>query len=161
MKSRVFIGSSQESISIAYAIQESLEQLAEVTVWDQGIFEPSTYALDNLSRALGKFDFGVFVFSGEDIVKIRDVEYLAVRDNVLFELGLFIGHFGKEKTFIVMPLEVKDFRLPTDLLGLGLIKFISERQDGNLRAALGPACNKIIQMIRRFEEEVVVKGARP
>jgi hypothetical protein len=153
MKPRVFIGSSQESTPIAYAIQENLERFSEVTVWDQGIFEPSTYILDTLTRALNKYDFGIFVFSGEDVVRIRDKEFLATRDNVLFELGLFMGHFGKERTFVMMPLEIKDFRLPTDLLGLNLLTFSSERQDGNLRAALGPACNRVVQILRKFESE--------
>jgi hypothetical protein len=151
MKPRVFIGSSQESTPIAYAIQENLDRSAEVTVWDQGIFDPSTYVLDALAKALTKYDFGVFVFSAEDIVKIRGREYLATRDNVLFELGLFMGHFGRERTFIVSPAGVTDFRLPTDLLGLSLLAFNADRQDGNWTAALGPACSKMTQILRRFE----------
>ena len=40
---KAFIGSSSEALGIAYALQENLEADAEITVWTQGIFEPSKY----------------------------------------------------------------------------------------------------------------------
>jgi len=152
MKPRLFIGSSAESLSIAYAIQSNLERRAEVTVWDQDIFEPSNFILNGLLDALNKFDFGIFVFSPDDILKIRDKNFLATRDNVLFELGLFIGRFGRERSFIVIPRDVQGFHLPTDLLGLTMESFDPNRQDHNLKAALGPACNHIANMLKKFEE---------
>ena len=59
MKPRIFIGSSAESKSVAYAVQQNLEDDAEPTVWDQDVFEPSGYALDTLTNALTRFDFGI------------------------------------------------------------------------------------------------------
>src|ERR1700731_3562244 len=37
------------------------------------------------------YDFGVFVFDADDVAVLRDNKTPTVRDNVLFELGLFIG----------------------------------------------------------------------
>src|SRR6202040_953388 len=37
------------------------------------------------------YDLGVFVFDADDVAVIRDNKTPTVRDNVLFELGLFIG----------------------------------------------------------------------
>jgi hypothetical protein len=56
---------------------------------------------------------------------------------------MFMGKLGTERSFIVMPRGVKDFHLPTDLLGLTPAQFDPNRSDDNLVAALGPACNKI------------------
>lgn len=132
---------------MAYSLQENLAKVAEVTVWTQDIFKPSSYTLDDLEEALDAFDYGVFVFSPDDITKIRSEEFRAVRDNVLFELGLFIGRLGRENCFFVAPLSDERFHLPTDLLGLSPLTYDPERTDNNLNAALGPACNQIRKAI--------------
>ena len=147
---QVFVGSSSESLDIGYALQENLEHDAQITVWTQGIFDLSAFTLDSLIRAVSTFDFGIFVFSPDDILKIRAQQYRTVRDNVLFELGLFIGTLGRERNFMVLPTRVADFHLPTDLLGLTPSTFVADRPDGNLMAALGPACNKIRRAIRKL-----------
>jgi len=143
MKRRLFIGSSTEKIDLAYAAQENLEHDFEVTVWTQGLFDPSKYVLDGLVDVLDDVDFGIFIFSPDDISLIRGESRHAVRDNVLFELGLFIGRLGRESVFLIVPRGVDNFHLPSDLLGITPATYEPNRQDSNLNAALGPACNKI------------------
>jgi hypothetical protein len=150
MKPKVFIGSSIENLEIAYSLQENLEHDAEVTVWSQGIFELSNYNLDALIDSLDEYDFGVFIFAPDDITKIRGVDHQTVRDNVVFELGLFTGRLGKERSFIIIPRGFENFHLPTDLLGLTPATYEPNRQDGNLNAALGPASNKIRKTLNKF-----------
>lgn len=70
-----------------------------------------------------------------------------VRDNVLFELGLFIGRLSRSRTFIVKPRGVQ-LDLPSDLYGITTIDYEQDRSDANLTASLGPAARKIIQAIR-------------
>ncbi|MCI0559523.1 MAG: nucleotide-binding protein [Nitrososphaera sp.] len=145
MKARVFIGSSSEQVDTAYAIQRNLERTCDATVWDQGVFALTSNVLDDLVKELDRTDFGIFVFGPDDLTTIRAKEYQSTRDNVVFELGLFIGKIGKARTFFVMPKERGDFRLPSDLVGVTPAEFDETREDR--QAALGPACSLIRQKI--------------
>ena len=151
MKPRLFIGSSSENLGVAYAVQENLEAVAEATVWNQGVFSPSKFNLESLASALFETDFGVFVFAPDDIVSMRGDQHSAVRDNVIFELGMFVGRLGRERCFILVPRdEQQDLHLPTDLLGLSRATYDSKRRDGNIRAALGPACSAMTRIIQQL-----------
>lgn len=149
MRPRLFIGSSSENLDLAYAAQEELERDAEVTVWNQGGFELSKSAMENLMDTLDEVDFGLFVLAPDDVTEIRDQRKPVVRDNVIFELGLFIGRLGRERSYMVVPQGVGDLHLPTDLLGITPASYDADRQDGNLRAALGPACSRVRNAMRK------------
>lgn len=150
MKPRIFIGSSKESLSIAYTIQENLEADSYPTVWTQGIFNLSSTALDDLIKALSEFDFAIFVFSPEDILIIRDSKKTTVRDNVLFEMGLFIGRLGKERVYFIQPQLAENTHIASDLLGINYGTYDNTRTDGNLKAALGPFCNQVRNELKEF-----------
>ena len=145
-KPNVFIGSSVEGLNVAYAVQQNLLHDAEATVWDQGVFELSQTTIESLSKALANSDFAIFVFTADDLLRIRDTTSPAVRDNVLFEFGLFIGKLGRERVFFLLPLG-EELHIPTDLLGVTPGKYESTRTDGSMQAATGAVCNQIrIQM---------------
>lgn len=148
-KPRLFIGSSIEGLNVAYAIQENLRYVTEATVWDQGVFNLSETSIESLLSILEASDFGVFVFTPDDYLTIRGKKDLTVRDNVLFELGLFIGRLGKERCFIVVP-DNKEFHLPTDLIGLTTAKYEAVRSDGNIHAGAGSASNKIREKVLKL-----------
>lgn len=143
MTKRLFIASSVESLDVAYAIQENVEYDLDVVVWSQGVFEISKSAIESLVGEAHEFDSAVFVFSPDDTSIIRGEEKPSVRDNVIFELGLFIGALGRENCFIVMPRSFSHLDLPTDLLGITPATYNDQRKDNNLVAALGPTANKI------------------
>lgn len=149
MKPRIFIGSSVEGLGIAYSIQQNLTYDAEVTVWDQGVFELSSTTIESLVKILEDSDFGVFVFSNDDILKIRNKKSETIRDNVLFEFGLFIGKLSRERVYFIIPSDT-DLHLPTDLLGITPGKFDSNREDGSMQAATGPVSNQIRQKIKKL-----------
>jgi predicted nucleotide-binding protein len=159
-KPLIFVGSSTESRKIAYAVQENLEpDDALVTVWKQGVFKISDFGLDSLLEALKAHDFGVFIFAPDDLVTIRNRKYSAVRDNVIFELGLFMGRLGRQRTFVVVPRGSEStLHLPTDLTGWNIVSYDPDR--GNIVAALGVACNKIRTAIEELGQSKVFSAAK-
>lgn len=158
---RLFVGSSTEGLDVAYAIQENLEFDAETTVWSQGVFIPSSMVLARLIESLERFDFAAFVFTPDDSVRIRGRDFQSVRDNVIFELGLFYGGLGQQRCFFVLPRNQESMHLPTDLLGTTPITYSSYRSDGNLVAALGSACNKMRHAFRAKTKEMHRKNKAP
>lgn len=160
VRPRLFIGSSTESLKYSYAIQEELEDSAEVTVWTQGIFKLTKTSIESLIMALENYDFAVFVFAPNDVVRLRRQNYTVVRDNVVFELGLFMGKLGRPRVFIVVPKGSERLRIPTDLAGLMVGKFDPNRTDKNLRAAFGPFCTEVRRQIRSRRTKAPSKPRR-
>jgi hypothetical protein len=138
-KPRLFIGSSTEARKIAAALQAGLDHDAEVTIWYQNAFSPSTGTLESLEDNLGRFDFAAFVLAPDDIIKFKDAQTAVTRDNVIFESGLFMGRLGRRRVFLVRPKNAT-LKLPTDLAGITVLEYDSNRSDGNMIAALGTAC---------------------
>jgi predicted nucleotide-binding protein len=90
------------------------------------------------------------VLTPDDLVSKRDSTKNSPRDNVLFELGLFMGALGREKTYIAYCRD-EALDLPTDLAGVTSATF-AKRTDGNLTAALGPVCTRIKNAIATSKE---------
>ncbi|WP_375289466.1 TIR domain-containing protein [Qipengyuania sp.] len=151
MKPKVFIGSSREGVKIADAIHANMTYEAECTVWKNGVFQLSENTLASLIKALRDSDFGVFIFSPDDISLMRGQTVSVVRDNVLFELGLFVGRLGAERCFFLVPDDAPDLRLPSDLAGITPGVFESGRSDENWTAAVNPACMQIKGQISRLK----------
>lgn len=141
-KPKVFIASSSESLSITRAISTNLEHEYEVTPWSSGTFSLSSTTINELVTKSSTADFAIFVFQPDDLTESRGKQEHVVRDNVLFELGLFIGAIGIKRCFIVKP-RGEELKLPSDLLGLTLAEYDSQRSDNNVDAALVPACHKM------------------
>ncbi len=141
-KPRLFIGSSNENLPIAHAIHAVLQQFAEVTVWDQDVFELSGTALTSLLNKFDSFDCAIFIFAPDADSTIRD--------NVIFELGLFVGKFGLKRSFIFIPSDYDEKKLPSDLLGITVAKYEANRHDRELRSAVRPACDQVKDQISSF-----------
>lgn len=116
----------------------NLDHETEVTVWKNG-FSLSSATIEALITKAETVDFAIFIFTPDDLATIRERATHVVRDNVLFELGLFIGTLGKERCFIVKPRGVA-LHFPTDLLGLTPADYDGERSDNNLISAVNAPC---------------------
>jgi predicted nucleotide-binding protein len=140
-KPRLFIGSSSEGISLAEYLQLNLHYSVYCTIWSQGVFGLSRGTLEALVDKARDFDYAALVLTPDDLQIKRGVAGNSPRDNVLFELGFFMGALGRDKTFIVY-CQDEPIELPTDLAGVTAATF-PERPDGNWQAALGPVATQI------------------
>jgi predicted nucleotide-binding protein len=148
-KASLFIASSVEGLSVAEAINLNLDHDAHTTLWRTGTFQLGSVALDDLVKKSSTVDFAVFVFTPDDVSTIRKQEAVIARDNVVFELGLFIGALGKDRCYVVRPRGV-EMHLPSDLLGLTTADYEANRPDNDIASALNAACKLIKDRIREL-----------
>ena len=141
LRASVFIGSSAEGLPVAEAIQVNLDYACEVTIWSQGIFGLSGGTLESLVDKLESFDFAILVLTPDDVEISRGESKQAPRDNVLLELGMFIGALGRKRSFIVYD-RGKELKIPSDLAGVTPATF-QLHADNNLQASLGAATTLI------------------
>lgn len=122
MKRKLFIGSSKEGLDVANQLKNRVDAACgdwiESTIWNDGsIFTLNKNALDSLLKAARKYDYGVLVASKDDISISREVTKGAPRDNVLIEMGMFLGSLGLTRAFLLVEEETK---LPSDYNGVTL-----------------------------------------
>jgi hypothetical protein len=151
-KPTVFIGSSSEGLDVARALQINLDNEAEAVISSDRVFAVGEYSLETLLRELDRVDFAILVLTPDDLVSQRGGAATSPRDNVIFELGLFMGRLGRLRTFVVMEDEDSSVRLPSDLAGVTVSRF-RRLDSGNLLAALGPVSFHIREHIRTTVRE--------
>ena len=143
----LFIGCSSESLPVARAIQSELAyDPVAVRLWTDGVFRASSFAIESLESELDKADFAALILSSDDRVTSRNFTGDAPRDNIIFELGLFMGALGRRRTFLVHPRGV-DLKIPTDLLGIIPLTYESGADD-DILSAVAPACNELRTLIK-------------
>lgn len=96
----------------------------------------------------GEFDFAILVLTPDDLVESRKKQLSSPRDNVLLELGLFIGGIGRKRTFIVYD-RTTEIKIPSDLAGVTFATY-QTHHTGNLQAALGAPCTQIKKAIQEL-----------
>ncbi|MGO8298855.1 TIR domain-containing protein [Rhizobium ruizarguesonis] len=148
-KPRMFIMSSVEGLSVANEIQAGLQHDVLATVWPNGVFWAGGYPLESLETAVAESDFGIAVALFEDILETsRGDRTPAIRDNVLFELGMFMGRLGRKRSILVFP-KHKGLVLPSDLHGLTPASYLPG-DDKDLPARLGPVCTQIRKIVQQL-----------
>lgn len=155
---KLFIGSSRESIRYARAIHEQLKREAQVSPWYANAFRANEYTMEALERNLDESDFAVFVFSPDDVARIRGKYYYVTRDNTQFEMGLFWARLRRSRVFCMLPDQVpsrsdlipggnvEEYHLLSDLSGLTPLEY--EWSHENPVAAVDVSCGKIIDSIQ-------------
>lgn len=121
---KLFIISSVESLPVAESILCNLEHVeVEVQLWsDTNRFDAGSNVLNVLEEHVKKSDFSLAIFSDDDDVISRGDSLKAPRDNVVLELGMFLGRLGKERAFYVLPKNI-NVKVPTDFNGITPLKY--------------------------------------
>lgn len=93
---------------------------ASVTIWNDDPAFLGTHTLNWLVHRLDQYDFAVMVFTPDDTSISRGQTGGSVRDNVLFELGLFMARLGPERTYVVYDQDPDaQIKIPSDLNAIG------------------------------------------
>lgn len=153
-KPSVFIGGSTEGLQVAHELKRSMGSGVEAKVWDEDLFNLGSSALDDLLRMISLYDYGIFICSDDDFVESRDVLSVAPRDNVILELGLFMGALGRRRAFpvVVAPKEEGSLKMPTDLLGNTESQLPHPDEDA-YQAAIEKVSQRLVETISELSEQ--------
>jgi predicted nucleotide-binding protein len=148
---RVFIICSAEALPIARLVQRAFEHDPFLTViWTDGVFRVANYPLQDLEAQIDDSDFGIAIAHADDLTESRGKDWPSPRDNVVFELGLFMGRLSRARAVLMEPREEK-VKLPSDLTGITTVTYRYE-PGADAAALLAPACD-------RLREHILALGA--
>jgi CRP/FNR family transcriptional regulator, cyclic AMP receptor protein len=145
---KLFVMSSSEAKEVAHALSDGLAPDVFSKVWDEGVFFAGGYPLEALEKQVGESDFAVAIAEPDDIAEVRGTRVRTMRDNVLFELGLFMGKLTRYRTILVHP-RVKDLKMPSDLQGLTLVPY-DPGDPATVTDRIKPVCDQIREMVKRL-----------
>jgi CRP/FNR family transcriptional regulator, cyclic AMP receptor protein len=151
-KVRVFVISSVEALPVARAIENAFAYDPFATiVWANGVFRVTNYTLESLENELDRCDFAVAIAHPDDQTTVRDEDWPTPRDNVVFELGFFMGRLGRSRAILMEPRGTR-VRLPSDLAGITTIRYRFDAAEAAV--SMGPACNELRDHITRLGRNV-------
>ena len=153
----VFIGSSTEGLNIAKSLESALSKFSEPIIWTQGVFGLGQGTLESLAKIAKRCDFAILVMTPDDSIQCRGISNHIPRDNVLFELGLFIGSLGRERTFMVYDQHGK-IKLPSDIFGITPATFSKPIPPNATQECLDEALKPVVEKIG---EHIRKLGLRP
>jgi predicted nucleotide-binding protein len=151
-KIRVFVISSVEALPVARAVENAFAYDPFATiVWANGVFRVTNYTLESLETELDRCDFAIAIAHPDDQTKVRDEDWPTPRDNVVFELGFFMGRLGRSRAILMEPRGTR-LKLPSDLAGISTIRYRFDPAD--TAASMGPACNELRDHIMKLGRNI-------
>ena len=145
---QLFIGSSSEALPIATKIKDRFaKDNLEVRLWSENVFGASEATMESLESASMGADFAIILCTADDVIKKRGKSPAVLRDNILFELGLFMGGIGRPRTLIVRE-KGKPLQLPSDLAGITYLSMSTE--EGAIEQSLDEITTAVKKRIREL-----------
>jgi molybdopterin converting factor small subunit len=147
----IFIASTNEKASVAFRIKGILDDLKQfkTTTWKYGAFRSGDYPMEVLERQLEANDFAIVLLTPDDITLSRGQTSESPRDNIVFEIGLFMGALGRKNVFCLFD-ENSEIKIPSDLKSMTMIPYRSERPDNPTKEELAPSIDDIVSRIEEL-----------
>ena len=125
---RVFVASSSEKLAVARGVGDVLrgDESLDVHTWDQDVFTLSASYIESLEAELDRADFAIVILTADDPATVRREAVNLPRDNVVYELGLFMGRLGRARCFFFVDGDSAT-RIASDLSGVRAADFYNER----------------------------------
>jgi len=118
----LFFGSSSEGLRVARVAKDLLQAdggpPVDVETWPTA-FKPGDTYIEALERAIERVDFAVLLLTDDEEIVSRFKHGKAPLDNVVFELGLFIGRVGRQRCYQVHDKDIA-LKLPSDCCAIAL-----------------------------------------
>lgn len=150
-KPKLLIGSSSEGLPYAEELQRRLKPSVESLIWNQDFFQPNKFALESLEARSREFDGSVIVATADDRVVSRGKTSKAPRDNLLFEFGMFLAVFGRERALLVVE-GLGETKLPSDLGGLTVIPL---EKTVPIASGVGPVAITIREVAKGWRNSLI------
>jgi hypothetical protein len=149
---RLFIASSGKALRYAKAVKVVIDQQCGESVcflWNQGSFDDGRSFLDSLELLPDKYNAGLAIFTADD--QLGDL--VVPRDNVILELGLFLGVFKRARTFLLVEGR-PDLKLPSDYDGITTSRFYPVDAGATLethRNSVLEACTRVVERLNALK----------
>lgn len=153
---RVFVASSSEQLETARVVANALAGPSlDVHLWDKGIFEFSSAYIESLEHELDRADFAVVIMTGHDVARVRGRHANLPRDNVIFELGLFVGRLGRNRSFFFVDHDSKT-QIASDLSGVQAVTYSTGRRgtggsQRSLKTRVGQVRRQMLPLGARYK----------
>ncbi len=159
LKPTLFIGSSSEAKSLVKDVHTRIQDSAAVKTWYHDTFFPGEHPLDALRREVLQSDFALLVVTPDDAVVKRDEGGFSARDNVLFELGMFMGSLGPRRSFYLVVNDHRggmrrDVNIPTDLAGITRLQVTRTDDAAKFSSDVGAECARLEKAISRGQNNL-------
>jgi hypothetical protein len=143
---KVFIASTSEGLKLARSVHQALTRPGfEPILWEKA-FPESLTIVEGLEEAIDACDFAIVTATPDDLTLSRGKEQKSPRDNVIFELGFFmgrlgpIGRLGRLRTYLVINAD-DVLKRPSDLSGLMEARIIRKKGQSQAKAVTSSVDN--------------------
>ena len=167
-KTKLFIASSGSAKDLALYLNDRLdfrgENLLDIQLWWDNALILGKSTLDGLINHCQETDFAAVLLTEDDPTKKKGVENVRLRDNCVFELGLFTGALGPNPQRVFQISSAKAAALPSDVDGITNLKIVVEREeDGELtqecKDSIDRAALAIVARVKKLRS--YVRGVIP